>query len=225
MVWRFPCVVLALTLVAFGGAASAQTSEERIGDALGNLVVGAIQQARVESARRTWVEVDRGVLVCFERNNNVRVEQFIREAVSATDRRVRPYIQACTQQVAQERAAAAAAEARAADARAAALVLADQRRLETEALAQRQEEARAIAEAAAVAQRDERRRQLVARYGADQASAILAGDARTGMSGEAVREALGEPQRVERVAPGEEMWTYNSVRLVLINNRVTFVRR
>jgi hypothetical protein len=217
-IWRFPIVALVFGLAAFGGTATAQTSEERIGDAIGDLLVGAFQQARIESARRTWVEVDRDVLVCFERSNNVQVEQLIRQAISATDRRVRPYIQACTQQVSRERAAAAAAQARA-------MELAEQQRLEAEALAQRQEQERIAAEAAAAERRAVRRRELVTRYGAEDATAILAGEVRPGMSGEAVREALGVPQRIERVAPGEEMWTFSGLRVVLLNNSVTFIRR
>jgi hypothetical protein len=57
-----------------------------------------------------------------------------------------------------------------------------------------------------------------------RATAILAGQVQTGMTSEAVREALGEPRRIERAGPGEEMWTYDYVRVVLLNNRVTFVR-
>jgi len=54
-------------------------------------------------------------------------------------------------------------------------------------------------------ERRARRVRLTARFGAEQAGAILAGEVLAGMSGEAVREALGEPRRVERVAAGEEM--------------------
>jgi hypothetical protein len=105
--------------------------------------------------------------------------------------------------------------------RRAAAARAEQQRLEAAAL-----EARRIAErAAAEAAREERRRDLISRFGAAHANAILAGDVAVGMSPDAVREALGAPRRIERVAPGEEMWVYDQLRVVLLNNRVTFVRR
>jgi hypothetical protein len=98
---------------------------------------------------------------------------------------------------------------------------AEAERLRREAEQRQQEEERRRLEA----QREARRVSLTSRFGAETAALIQAGEVRIGMSGEAVREALGAPQRVERVAPGEEMWTYSNLRVVLLNNRVTFIRR
>jgi hypothetical protein len=99
----------------------------------------------------------------------------------------------------------------------------ERERIEALAAEQRRQEQLA-AEAAAAEALEARRQQLVSRFGATQAEAILAGQVQNGMTGEAVREALGEPRRIERAGLGEEMWTYDYVRVVLLNNRVTFVR-
>lgn len=102
----------------------------------------------------------------------------------------------------------------------------ERQRQETERLRQEAEQRRQAEERRRLeAEREARRASLISRFGAEMAALILAGEVRAGMSGEAVREALGAPQRIERVAPGEEMWVYSNVRLVLLNNRVTFIRR
>jgi hypothetical protein len=207
---------LAAALLACGlGASPAQAqSGEDIGRALGGILANVLRQSQVASARRSWEQVDRDVLACFERRNNTTAEQLIQAAVPATDRRLQPYFDACSRELEQQRLAAAAAAERA-----------EQERRAAEALAEQQRQAQLVAEAEAAAAREERRRQLVARYGADQATAILAGEVRVGMSAEAVREAVGAPQRVDRVAVGEEMWIYDNMRVVVLNNRVSFVRR
>jgi len=105
-----------------------------------------------------------------------------------------------------------------------AAVRAERERIAAEAAEQRRQQ-QVAAEAAAAAAREARRDHLVPRFGSQQADAIIAREVLVGMTPEAVRESIGQPRRIERVAAGEEMWIYDSVRVVFLNNRVTFVRR
>jgi hypothetical protein len=213
-------VVAAASLIATAliVPAFAQSSEERLGDAIGgaigNLIVGSIRQAQINRARETWAEIDKDVIACIETQNNVRVEQLIQQTISATDRRLRPYINACNEYVAQQRAAAAAAAAEA-----------ERQRLVEEQLAEQRRQERIAAEAAAAAQREERRRQLVGRFGEAQAAAIAAGQVQVGMSSEAVLAARGQPSRIEQITPSEQIWHYGNERVFLANGRVTYLRQ
>lgn len=95
---------------------------------------------------------------------------------------------------------------------------------------QRQQAAREQAERAteaarqADAARNARRADLVARYGAATADAILAGRVSVGMSRDQVIASLGQPTSREPLTPTDEIWQYGSRRISFSNGRVAAIR-
>ena len=81
-----------------------------------------------------------------------------------------------------------------------------------------------IAQAEQQKQAAEARHQgLVDKYGKAQADAIESHTVLIGMSKDAVREALGAPDRVDTIPPDDEMWVYGSQRISISKGKVTYV--
>jgi len=95
------------------------------------------------------------------------------------------------------------------------------RRLASEAEARRVETAARQSRAA----QDARRAELVSRHGAAMADAIQAGQVNPGMTPQQVIESRGQPNRREELTPTEQIWHYDSERVMFSSGRVTFVRR
>ncbi len=95
------------------------------------------------------------------------------------------------------------------------------RRLEREAETRRVEQDAQRSRAA----QNARRNDLVSRYGATTADAILAGQVTAGMTPQQVIESRGQPNRREDLTPTEQIWHYGSERVMFSDGRVTFVRR
>jgi len=72
-------------------------------------------------------------------------------------------------------------------------------------------------------QAEARHKQLVDTYGQAQADAIEGHTVLVGMSKDAVREALGAPDRVDTIPPDDEMWVYGPQRISISKGKVTYV--
>jgi hypothetical protein len=194
-------IVLAGALV-LPGAAFAQD----LGNAVANAIINSINRATINRASQSWDAVDKDVQTCLTTQHNLDISQLIQSGIGAADRRVRDPVAACNQFVAQQRVISQQQEQQRVEAEQAAAALAAEQ-------AQRAE-----------ADRDARRQQLVTRYGATTANAILSGHVLVGMNREQVLAARGEPNRREQLTPTDEMWHYGGERVVFANGRVTFVR-
>ncbi len=205
-------VVGFLSLALFPSMATAQVTacgplEGPLGKLLGGL--------GVTSADDSWQKLDPGVRQCVIKRLGMSVQELGRRCVTPTDQRVQPHVQSCSASVEkQKRDQAAADEAkRKAEART--------RELQQQAAA-REREAKQAAEAAAQERKDARRRELAEKYG-DNADAILAGQIRQGMTKQEVFEARGAPRGRDVVPPMDELWRYNSGRVVFTDGKVTYL--
>jgi len=209
---------VALYLVAAsitGAVGISPASAQNWGDLLGGLINAAI----VQNAIKKWEKIDPQVRDCLANQYQGQPAQLAQQGIGPDDSRIVPYVHACEQQIAQARFQAEQAE-RARQAQ----IEAQQRANEDAARAQQQAiEAQAATEAAAKTQAAEHHRQLVAKYGADDAVAIEAGVVRKGMTKEAVLEARGEPNTKESIPPDAELWTYGSERISFANGKVTYI--
>jgi multidrug resistance efflux pump len=64
---------------------------------------------------------------------------------------------------------------------------------------------------------------LVAKYGAKIAASIEAHQVMKGMTMDAVREALGNPSRMENIPPNIALWHYPSIEVGFTGGKVTSV--
>ncbi len=108
---------------------------------------------------------------------------------------------------------------------------AERQRTELAAAAERQRLEASRAEASRVAEEARRasetqaarRANLTAKFGAQAATAILAGQINRGMTREQVLASRGNPTSRETISPSEEMWKYGNQRVVFSDGKVTFV--
>jgi hypothetical protein len=208
--------------------------------------------AAMKNAVASWQAIAPDIRACFAQRAGISPEQLAQRCVTASDNRVAPILGGCIQAVNQARAAqeqlARARQAqidaaqRAAKEReeaaermakeqadAAARARREQldaiehaRKLQQEAI-DREHQAQLAAEAEAKAQKEERLSDLTAKYGADDAAYIVAGQVMMGMTTDEVLEARGRPGTKDIVPPSDELWGYSDTRIVLSNGKVTFI--
>lgn len=163
------------------------------------------------SAEASWQKVDPEVRRCVAQKAGATTEQLGQQCITPNDQRVSALVQSCVASVKQDSLArekvkrdqAAAEEARQkADARA--------------------RDTKLAAEVAAKEKKEARRRDLVAKYG-DKADAILAGQILLGMTKQEVFESRGNPRGRDVVPPTDEMWRYDSGRIVFTDGKVTYL--
>lgn len=157
----------------------------------------------IESTQRAWAQVDPDVRSCLVRSN-LNPANFADRCIKPDDHRAAQYVNACRQLVERDRQAREA----------------EQRRVAAQNEA-RERERRAAA--AVRAQQDARKRELVAKYGAETADAILAGKIIKDMGQEEVMEMRGAPLRKDVIPPHYELWVYADARVAFGNGKVTYV--
>ncbi|HEB87486.1 MAG TPA: DUF4179 domain-containing protein [Gammaproteobacteria bacterium] len=204
-------LALAITLICVLAVLAGTTAPAVASDAggiVGGIFGALIGTVREGEARNDWQKVNREVKTCLSKRINVSIGQLVQKAIDPTDPRLRPYMQACEQQVA-EANAQLQQERR----------IAGLRREQEEAA----KEAAAVRNAHARAQKVARHRELIAKYGAKIASDIEARRVRIGMTKEATIAAIGKPNSREVVPPSNELWSYGTKRIAFTNGKVTYV--
>lgn len=93
--WRVCLTALALVCIS-GVDAHAQT-QQNWGQALGNLLGATITDAIHASIVKSWQSLDPAVTNCLETRYGVNPAQFAESSVSANDRSVKPFVDACKQ--------------------------------------------------------------------------------------------------------------------------------
>lgn len=196
----------------------------------GDIITTILNNAIVQGARKSWQQIDVDVRNCIASQYNVTTDTLADQGIGANDARVANALQTCNQLVAQQRYQQQQEQARieeqqrvdreseAAREKAEQNRLAEEKREAQEAERQRKEDL-----AKADAERKAHHQMLVARFGEDFASAIEAGQLRKGMSKDAVREARGAPQRIEKIPPDDELWIYASDRIAITKGKVSYV--
>ncbi len=202
-----PAITLICAFAVLAGTAAPATAADtgRIVEGIFGALIGT---AREGEARNAWQKINVEVKTCLSKRINTTVGQLVQKAIYPTDPRLRPYMQACEQQVAE-------ANARLQQERR----IAELRREQEEAA----KEAAAVRNARARAQKVARHRELVVKYGAKIASDIEAGQVRIGMTKEATIAAIGKPNSREVVPPNNELWSYGTKRIAFTNGKVTYV--
>ena len=165
------------------------------------------RQARVATAQRAWANVAVDVHYCLRTRYGIDPNQLAQNGVSPDDQQVRSYLLECRYQLdegkrQQEEAAMREQQEREAQQRA------------REEAAMREQEAR-----------EARIADLKTRFPADWVEKILKGEVDLGWSKEAVRESIGEPRQKMNTPDGTEMWTYERLRLVFTDGKVTYIER
>jgi hypothetical protein len=204
-------LALAITLICVLAVLAGTTAPAVASDAggiVGGIFGALIGTVREGEARNNWQKVNGEVKICLSKRINTTISQLVQKAIYPTDPRLRSYMQACEQQVA-EANAQLQQERR----------IAGLRREQEEAA----KEAAAVRNARARAQKVARHRELVAKYGAKIASDIEAGQVRIGMTKEATIAAIGKPNSREVVPPSNELWSYGTKRIAFTNGKVTYV--
>jgi hypothetical protein len=157
----------------------------------------------IESTQQAWAQVDPEVRSCLVRSN-LNPANFADRCIKPDDHRAAQYVNACRQLVERERQARDA----------------EQRRVAAQNEARERERQAA---AAARARQEARKRELVAKYGAETADAILAGKIVKDMGQEEVMEVRGAPLRKDVISPQYELWVYADARIAFGNGKVTYV--
>ncbi|HEB86166.1 MAG TPA: hypothetical protein ENI68_03995 [Gammaproteobacteria bacterium] len=202
-----PAIALICTLAVLAGTAAPAVAADTGGIVRGifGAMMGAVREGEVKNE---WKKVAGKVKTCLSKRINVTIDQLVQKDIYPADPRLRFYMQACEQEVAE-------AHAR----------LQHERRI-TELRREQEEaakEAAAVRNARARAQKVARHRELVAKYGANMASAIEARQVRIGMTKEATIDAIGKPNRREIIPPSNELWYYGTDRVAFTNGKVTYV--
>ncbi len=214
----------------------------------GNLLGAIINQAFVDNAVKKWNAVDPDVRQCLINSYGLYANNLAQQGITPDDYRLQNQMQYCNQQVAQARyqqeqqeqqreAAISAAQTGWNNLAPAVRQCVVDRGVNTAQFVQQgigPDQAPAdgtvqscqdqIAQVEAQNQKAEaRHKDLVARFGSDEAQDIENDKVTVGMSKDAVREALGPPDRVDTIPPDDEMWVYGSERISISKGKVTYV--
>ena len=196
--------VLGIIVLIFVGFQSNNVRADQSADA-GKILEGlfglAIGATQIQAAKKSWQKVDEEVQQCLIDKYKIYPAQLARNGIKATDRRVVPYIQECQRKIAQAQ-------------------FEQQQKIQAEERARQEKMA---AEQAELERLEARKKMLTEKYGAEAADAIMNGRVLVGMSREEVIEARGNPDRVMKVPPSDEMWSYGSDRIILIDGKVSSV--
>jgi hypothetical protein len=189
-----------------------------IGDIIGIIIEGA-KAERQKKAYNSWVQQDSYVIECLRRVHGIEPNDLVQKGITASDARVQPYIRNCLE-LKRQAAARAEEEARRRD-QAAREELDRQRAAQEQMELEERREAEA-AEARRTAEREAHAKDLRDRFPAAWVPKILAGEIELGWTREAVMASLGEPRSRVRTPDGTEMWTYQTMKVVFTNGKVTY---
>src|ERR1700722_7759614 len=90
--------IAVLCVVPFENA-SAQ-SNQAFGQALGSVLGGAIDNARAENIRKSWLQTDPEIQACLVSIYKIHPAQLAAQGISAQDQRVLSYMQDCAVKIA-----------------------------------------------------------------------------------------------------------------------------
>ncbi|MDE2184966.1 MAG: hypothetical protein KGJ78_18280 [Alphaproteobacteria bacterium] len=242
-------IAAAIVVAAFAGMGATPSSAQN--NPWANFFGNLIQGAMVDNAVKKWNAVDPDVRQCLANTYGLNAGALAQQAITPDDYRLQNQMQYCSNQVAQVRYQQEQQERRRRQAITAAQnawnaldpqlrQCVSDRGLNADQLAQngigpddmslngavqscrdqiaQAEQARLRAEA--------RHRDLVARFGSDEAADIEAGRVTVGMSKAAVLEARGrKPDHKDIIPPDDEMWVYDNERISISKGKVTYVAR
>ena len=147
----------------------------------------------IKRVTQSWESVGAETRSCVVRRTKTSVDQLIGQCIDPADNRVSRYVDTCRKEVEEARLA-------------------------------REAEERRRAAAQATRERAEARRQaLIAQYGKNIATTILAGEVVNGMTAEQVVASVGKPQSKETIPPNFELWSYRDKRIALRDGQVSHV--
>lgn len=216
---------------------------------LGDILGAVIKDAQIKAAYESWQKVDQEVQQCLIEEYNISPKSLANRGIKATDKRVTPYIKSCEKLIKEVKLSwmevddavkqcligkynispdeLAKKRIKATDRRIARRIESCREDIEKIRLQKEHEEGERQAEMAAQAEakkrKEARRRDLTAKYGPEIADAIVSGRVLIGMTKSQVIEARGQPDRIEKIPPNDELWIYDDDRIVFEGERVTYV--
>lgn len=212
------CLIATYLTLAPSLPTRADAGSQIVGDFI-DALIEAGKADRRKKAYEAWKRLEGPIIGCLRQKYRIEPNNLIQRGIGPEDKRVRPYIASCQEELRQAQARAAEEERQR---RLAAAAQAERERLAQEA-AEREIKRREEAEAARIAaEREARIRDLNSRFPHSWVPKIIAGEIELGWTREAVREALGPPRSVVRTPDGSEMWTYDSLKVVFTNGKVTY---
>jgi hypothetical protein len=89
-------LVCLLSWVSFAPIATAQNNND-FGNAIGNILLNAIENARIQSIQKSWAQLDPAIAECLVSKYQMYPDQLAQSGISAKDSRLKQYIADCQQ--------------------------------------------------------------------------------------------------------------------------------